>query len=231
MQYSTLIDRILMGARRMGFTNPDTQAVDAMDCERALVRVLERLVAQHDFAEYIVPETSLATTSEGVATYNLPANFGRFITPLRTRDFRRWNDAVDYGIYLYDGTNRIPLKYRHPTEIMAMGVLSNSRPTFFSRAQSSTTARRITLAPPPDDNNDSNYTVQGTYIEQVAIDELDAIVRLDHPQALEDMALGFMAEDWNHPNVALHSAKGEKARVLIVHAEARRRLEEGRRWR
>lgn len=192
LHYSDLLDIMTTRAERLGLTDPATQKVDAAELELYIFQALLDVVEASDLEAYTVTNTQMAVTTSGVATYPMPADYGRLIL-LRVQNKR--------GIYLNDGLKNDDLMYIDPNSFARQTSLQPARPKSFTVSK-----RQLFLYPTPDDNTGSDYMVSGVYIERIERPNLDDEVLLSYPTVLIDVALYRLASDMGKPQNGLKDA-------------------------
>ena len=207
--YAAVVNIILNRMRRMGFKNPETGLADGADAEMAAYEALLDLLGHYDLDAFSVTNTAMFTTGLGLDSYDLPTDFGRFISPV---------DRDRYGFAINDGQNDTPLVYRMPDEWFRLKAKTNGKPRYFTI----TDQRKARLDPPPDANNGTNYTAKGVYIRDVPPEELDeALVPLSFGMCLKDMALSQMAQDLGSPKAVMLMAKEGRSITALVNNQTR----------
>ncbi|SRR6266851_2191814 len=186
LKFSDLVDIMIQRAERLGLVEPDSKKADAAEIELYLFQALLDITDGGDLPAYMIQNTSIATTTIGVAQYPLPADFGRLITP-RVQNKR--------GIYLFDTFEIDDLTYIEPNAFARQVSTTNAKPEQFTVTQ-----RNLFVFPTPDKNT---YTIRGLYIQRVDRPELDDEVLIMYPTALIDEGLFRLASDMNRATQAL----------------------------
>lgn len=207
--YAAVVNLVLVRARRLGFKNQETGLPDGADCELAVYEALLDLLGKYDIDGFTVINTAMFTTGAGLDSYDLPTDFGRFISPI---------DRDRFGFALNDGQHDSPLIYRMPDEWLRLKATYTGKSRYFTI----TDQRKVRLDPAPDANNGSNYTAKGVYVRDVPPEELDeALVPLSFAMCLKDMALAQMAEDLGSPTAAMLVPTAARSITALVNNQAR----------
>ena len=194
IRYSDLSDLMLQRMERLGFVSPEGRA-DAAEAELYLFHALLDIVELVDTPQFERNNQEITVTSNGIAEYAMPDDYGRLIHP-RVQNKR--------GIFLWDTVSNTDLEYIDPNAFARQSSLANARPEQFT-----VIGRALWLFPTPDANGTSNYTVRGLYIVRPSRPDLEDEVTLSYPSALIDQALYRLASDMGKTNEMLTNARSE----------------------
>lgn len=198
LKYSDLVDIMIQRAERLGLVDADSKKADAAEIELYLFQALLDITDGGDLPAYMIQNTTIATTTTGVAQYPLPADFGRLITP-RVQNKR--------GIYLFDTFEMTDLTYIEPNAFARQVSITNTKPEQFTVTQ-----RNLYVFPTPDRDT---YTIRGVYIQRVDRPELDDDVLIMYPTALIDEGLFRLASDMNRVNQTITTLRTEALARLM----------------
>ncbi len=210
MRGRLVLDLILARASSLGLTTAAGGAVDAASVELTLLYTLQTLAETFDFDLLTVISDPLLATQTDERQYALPPDFGRLMTP---------HDDLESGLFLDDGTNEHPLRYRDPITFRQEQTTTSQRPAYFTIVH----GPALRLDPPPDSNSNAGYTITGVYIRTVDVSILEEDVPMFQTGCLVDMVLGTLAMDHGHANAALYLQRGEQARGRLINTNARMR--------
>jgi hypothetical protein len=199
LHYSDLLDILMQRAERLGLVDADSKKADAAELEIYLFDALLHITEGGDLPAYVIQNTSIASTTTGIAQYPMPADYGRLLTA-RVQNKR--------GVYLFDSFEIVDLTYVDPNSFARQISMTNAKPEQFTITQ-----RVLYLYPTPDKDG---YTVRGTYIQRVDRPELDDEVPIMYPTALINEALFRLASDMNRVTQSLLAMRTESYTRLIM---------------
>ncbi len=185
-------------AERLGLVDASSKKADAAEMELYLFQALLDIIDGSDLPAYTVQNTSIASSTTGIAVYPLPADYGRLITP-RVQNKR--------GIYVFDTFEMIDLTYIEPNAFARQVSMTNAKPEQFTVTQ-----RNLYVFPTPDKDT---YTFRGVYIQRVDRPELDDEVLIMYPTALIDEALFRLASDMNRVSQTIATIRTEAIARLV----------------
>ena len=200
ISYSDLSDLMLQRMGRLGFVSPEGRA-DAAEAELYLFHALLDIVELVDTPQFVRNNQEITVTSNGIAEYAMPDDYGRLIHP-RVQNKR--------GIFLWDTVRNTDLEYIDPNAFARQSSSANARPEQFT-----VIGRTLWLFPTPDANVTSNYTIRGLYVVRPSRPALEEEVTLSYPSVLIDQALYRLASDAGKVNEALAGARNEGVARLM----------------
>jgi len=210
MNYGDVLDQILPRAKRLGLTDAETGQVDAVECELALLHVIQSITDTWDLDAFTVINPNMFVTQQGKDTYPLPDDFGRLIHP---------REEDKYGIFINDGSNSASLDFIRPEEYLRNKSSTNGKPARFTISQST-----IRIDPPPDTNSSSNYTGEGVYIQRIEEINLDDRVAFGQASTLVDATIAQLGALFGgSANLVGFIAMSERSITRLVNHEKRLR--------
>ena len=180
MRYGDLLNTLESRARRVGLP------VDAPELELAMYFQLQKLADTYDIDALVVDNPSMAITSSGVEAYQLPEDFGRLLHP-----FSAQNQNTESGLRLFVSATSIKdLTYERAQAFTKRDRSTTGTPDTFTMI-----GTEILLNPVPNSNDSANYTLQGTYVHDVGMPDLDDMVPIEEPSFLVTAALYQVSAD------------------------------------